>query len=101
GLGELAPWILGHDEHRAVDRSRGRALGQPTGTVTFAFCDVEAPPRLWARGPDAPAALARHDELVRAAVDRHGGYVFAAGGDSSGAAFPRAPAAAAWAAALP
>jgi predicted ATPase len=41
--------------------------------------------------------MARHDELVRSAVDRHGGYVFATGGDSFGAAFHRASDAAAWA----
>ena len=34
--------------------------------------------------------MARHDELVRAAVARHGGYVFATGGDSFGVAFHRA-----------
>ena len=41
--------------------------------------------------------MARHDELVTAAVDRHGGYVFATGGDSFGVAFHRASDAAAWA----
>ncbi len=36
------------------------------------------------------AAVARHDELVRAAIDAHGGYVFATGGDGFSAAFQRA-----------
>ena len=43
------------------------------------------------------AAMVRLDELVRAAVDRHGGYVFATGGESFGAAFHRADDAAVWA----
>jgi predicted ATPase len=34
--------------------------------------------------------MARHDELVRAAVEAHGGYVFAPGGDGFAVAFARA-----------
>ena len=34
--------------------------------------------------------MARHDALVTTAADRHGGYVFATGGDSFGVAFHRA-----------
>jgi predicted ATPase/DNA-binding SARP family transcriptional activator len=101
-LRELEASILGHDERLGVDRpARAPALGPPTGTVTFGFCDVADSARLWAGGRDqAATALARHDELVRAAVERHGGVVFATGGDSSGAAFHRAADAAAWAADL-
>jgi predicted ATPase len=36
------------------------------------------------------AAIARHDELVRSAVEAHGGYVFSTGGDGFAAAFARA-----------
>jgi predicted ATPase len=36
------------------------------------------------------AAIERHDELVRSAVEEHGGYVFSTGGDGFGAAFGRA-----------
>jgi class 3 adenylate cyclase len=36
------------------------------------------------------AAVERHDELVRSAVEGHGGYVFSTGGDGFGAAFARA-----------
>ena len=36
------------------------------------------------------AALARHDEIVRAAIDRHGGWIFSVGGDGFGVAFARA-----------
>ena len=44
--------------------------------------------------------MARHDDLVTAAADRHGGYVFATGGDSFGVAFHRASDAVAWASEL-
>jgi predicted ATPase/class 3 adenylate cyclase len=98
-LRELESLILGHDEQLRVDRSsKGSALGLPTGTVTFGFSDVEDSTRLWdTHRRETTAAMARHDELVRAAVDRHGGYVFAAGGDSFGVAFHRASDAVAWA----
>jgi predicted ATPase len=36
------------------------------------------------------AAMERHDELVRSAVEGHGGYVFSTGGDGFGVAFGRA-----------
>jgi predicted ATPase len=36
------------------------------------------------------AALARHDTLVRGAIETHGGYVFATAGDGFAAAFSRA-----------
>jgi predicted ATPase len=36
------------------------------------------------------SALARHDGIVRRAIDAHGGYVFATGGDGFGGAFARA-----------
>ena len=92
--------ILGQDEQLGVDRSSmGSALGVPSGTVTFGFSDIEDSTRLWAVHPcrDMAAAMARHDDLVTAAVDRHAGYVFATGGDSFGVAFHRASDAAAWA----
>ena len=98
-LRELESLILGHDERLRVERSlRGGATGVPTGTVTFGFTDVEDSTRSWAthRGETAEA-MARHEELIRAAADRHGGYVFATGGDSFGVAFHRARDAAAWA----
>jgi len=36
------------------------------------------------------SALERHDSILRAAIDGHGGYVFSTGGDGFGVAFPRA-----------
>ena len=60
----------------------------PSGTVTFLFTDVEGSTRLWAEQPDAmPSALARHDEILRAAIAENGGYVFATGGDGFAATF--------------
>lgn len=60
----------------------------PTGTVTFLFTDVEGSTRLWDTDPDAMReALARHDEILRSAIEERGGYVFTTAGDSFSAAF--------------
>ncbi|MCP3989244.1 MAG: AfsR/SARP family transcriptional regulator, partial [Actinomycetia bacterium] len=98
-LQELESLILGHDRTLAVDRSpKGAPLGLPTGTVTFGFTDVEDSTRLWStQAVPMGVAMVRHDELVRSAADRHGGHVFATGGDSFGIAFHRVADAAAWA----
>jgi predicted ATPase len=62
----------------------------PSGTVTFLFTDVEGSTRLWERAAGVMArALARHDELLRYAFDRHGGHVFATGGDGFAVAFSK------------
>ena len=43
----------------------------PTGTVTFLFTDLEGSTRLWEEHPDAmQRALARHDEILRDAIER-------------------------------
>jgi predicted ATPase/class 3 adenylate cyclase/Tfp pilus assembly protein PilF len=64
----------------------------PTGTVTFLFTDIEGSTRMWERDVTAmQAALARHDELLRVAVDERGGYVFKTVGDAFCCAFPTAP----------
>jgi hypothetical protein len=42
----------------------------PTGTVTFLFTDLDGSTRLWEEHPDAMRdALARHDEILRDAVE--------------------------------
>ncbi len=65
--------------------------GLPTGTVTFLFTDIEGSTRLWEQWPaEMAAALERHDAIIRDAVDRHDGHVFATGGDGYGVAFQRA-----------
>jgi predicted ATPase/class 3 adenylate cyclase len=70
----------------------------PTGTVTFLFTDIEGSTRLWEEQREAMAsALARHDAILRAAIESHGGVVFKTVGDAFCAAFAD-PAAAARAA---
>ena len=60
----------------------------PTGTVTFLFTDIVGSTRLWEKFPaQMGAALARHDALIRAAVETHGGHVFKTVGDATHAAF--------------
>jgi class 3 adenylate cyclase len=46
----------------------------PTGTVTFLFTDLEGSTRLWQEHPEEMRrALARHDELLREAIEGHSG----------------------------
>jgi predicted ATPase/class 3 adenylate cyclase len=60
----------------------------PTGTVTFLFTDLESSTRLWEEQPEAMrAALARHDELLREAVEARGGTVIKGMGDGVHAVF--------------
>jgi hypothetical protein len=66
----------------------------PTGTVTFLFTDLEGSTRLWQEHADAMHdALARHDELVRTAVQAHGGHIAKTTGEGAHAAFGDAAAA--------
>jgi predicted ATPase/class 3 adenylate cyclase/DNA-binding CsgD family transcriptional regulator len=65
----------------------------PQGTVTFLLTDVERSTRAWTADPSAmAAAIARHGELLAAAVSGHGGVrpTEQGEGDSIVAAFPRA-----------
>ena len=65
--------------------------GLPSGTVTLLFTDVEGSTRLWEAERDAmAAALRRHDEILREAIEQVGGYVFKTVGDSFCAAFSAA-----------
>src|SRR4051812_26612512 len=67
------------------------AGSSPAGTVTFLFTDIEGSSQLWAEHPEAmQAALARHDALLRAAIEAHGGSVFKTVGDAFHAAFATA-----------
>jgi predicted ATPase/class 3 adenylate cyclase len=60
----------------------------PSGTITFLFTDIEGSTRLWESQPDAmKPALARHDALLREAIEGRGGYVFKTVGDAFCAAF--------------
>jgi predicted ATPase/class 3 adenylate cyclase len=56
--------------------------------VTFLFTDIEGSTQRWEQYPDAmQAALARHDELLRAAIEQHSGHVVKTTGDGFLAAF--------------
>jgi predicted ATPase/class 3 adenylate cyclase/Tfp pilus assembly protein PilF len=64
------------------------ASTRPSGTVTFLFTDIEGSTQRWERRPDAMGvALARHNALVRDAIEAHGGYVFKTIGDAFCSAF--------------
>jgi class 3 adenylate cyclase len=64
----------------------------PTGTVTFLFTDIEGSTKLWERDAEAmKAALVRHDEILREAIEDKGGFVFKTVGDAFCCAFPTAP----------
>ena len=63
-------------------------MALPSGTVTFLFSDIEGSTRRWEAYPDAMgAALARHDVLMREAIEQCRGYVFKTVGDAFCAAF--------------
>jgi class 3 adenylate cyclase len=66
----------------------------PSGTVTFLFTDIEGSAALWERDQKAVAeAVNRYFQLLRAAIEAHGGVLFKTVGDAGQAAFPTAPAA--------
>ena len=54
----------------------------PSGVVTFLFTDVEGSTRRWEADADGMrAALAAHDEVLRGAIETHGGFMFKHTGD--------------------
>jgi class 3 adenylate cyclase len=60
----------------------------PSGVVTFLFTDVEGSTRRWENDAEAMrTALSAHDEVLRAAIDAHGGWLFKHTGDGVCAAF--------------
>ena len=60
----------------------------PSGTVTFLFTDIEGSTKLAQEYPDdAPALLARHNEILNQAIDTRHGFTFRVIGDSFSAAF--------------
>jgi predicted ATPase/class 3 adenylate cyclase/Tfp pilus assembly protein PilF len=70
-----------------------RASSGPSGTVTFLLTDIEGSTRLWLQHPDAMRhALARHDTLLTACIEGHGGKLLKqrGEGDSGFAVFARA-----------
>ena len=64
----------------------------PTGTVTFLFSDIEGSTGRWdAHRAEMQEAVRRHDDLMRAAIERNGGYVFKTIGDAFCVAFATVP----------
>jgi class 3 adenylate cyclase len=64
------------------------AGGPPSGVVTFLFTDIEGSTRRWEADAAAMrAALAVHDEVLRAAIEAHDGFLFSHSGDGVAAAF--------------
>src|SRR6201997_113822 len=60
----------------------------PSGVVTFLFTDVEGSTRRWeADADEMRTALAAHDEVLRDAIQAHGGFLFKHTGDGVCAAF--------------
>ncbi len=58
-------------------------MNLPGGTVTFLFTDIENSSKLWETQPEAMAvALARHDVLLREAIEANKGVVFKTVGDA-------------------
>ncbi len=77
-----------------VERMRaGWASTLPTGVMTFCMSDIEDSTGLWERDPGVMAeALVRHDELIAAIVEKHGGrFIKSMGeGDSTTSVFESA-----------
>src|SRR5215211_5742879 len=63
----------------------------PHGALTLLFTDIEGSTRRWEHQPETMAAdLARHDALLRVAIEERGGYVFKTIGDALCAVFAEA-----------
>jgi class 3 adenylate cyclase len=60
----------------------------PTGTVTFLFTDIEGSTQLWEKHPEAmKAALAKHDSILREAIESNNGHCIKTTGDGVHAVF--------------
>jgi predicted ATPase/class 3 adenylate cyclase len=72
-------------------RSGARAAALPTGTVTFLFTDLEGSTRLWEEHPKAMhETLARHDQILRDAIESNDGHVVKTTGDGTHGVFSTA-----------
>ena len=60
----------------------------PSGTVTFLFTDIEGSTQLWEQHPDAMrSALAKHDSILKGAVESNHGQIIKTTGDGVNAVF--------------
>src|SRR5215216_40104 len=63
----------------------------PSGTVTFLFTDIEGSTQLWEKHPEAmKSALAKHDSILREAIETNHGQVIKTTGDGIHAVFATA-----------
>jgi predicted ATPase/class 3 adenylate cyclase len=63
----------------------------PTGTVTFLFTDIEGSTQLWEQHPEEmKSGLARHDSILKEAIESHNGRIIKTTGDGAHAVFPTA-----------
>jgi class 3 adenylate cyclase len=62
---------------RGAPLSGGVGRSLPSGVVTFLFTDIEGSTRRWEADADVmQAALEAHDQVLREAVEAHGGWLF-------------------------
>lgn len=86
-------WVVDVDvidaETSLDSEAAGSSAAMPVGGIfAFLFTDVEDSTPMWEGHPAEMAlALARHDEILRAAVAAHGGRVFSIAGDGFAVAF--------------
>jgi len=63
----------------------------PSGTVTFLFTDIESSTKLWEEHPEAmKAALAKHDAILKKAIESNHGHIIKTTGDGVHAVFTTA-----------
>src|SRR5262245_43436048 len=62
----------------------------PEGTVTFLFTDIEGSTQLWEQFPEEMnSALARHDSILKEAIESNHGRVIKTTGDGIHAVFEK------------
>ena len=84
-VGTFAPV---HSDSIALRTRRGSGVEVVSGITTFLFTDIEGSSQLWEKDPERMRpALARHDAIVRDAVEGHHGIVVKMSGDGVHAAF--------------
>ena len=63
----------------------------PSGTVTFLFTDIEGSTKLWEQHPEAmKSALAKHDSILKEAIESNKGQIIKTTGDGVHAVFTTA-----------
>ncbi|MBC7878021.1 MAG: adenylate/guanylate cyclase domain-containing protein [Anaerolineales bacterium] len=66
-------------------------LELPSGTVTFLFTDIEGSTQLWEKNPEEmKSALAKHDAILKTAIESNHGHIIKTTGDGVHAVFTTA-----------